>query len=130
MWGLGCIIWEVYNGPLGQTNDLARIGNIPKKLSSTYMELVAANPAKRPNPREKIKNLSSGPNAFFKNDIIDVLLFLEELQIKDDQDKSRFFTRYGLKPKKFENFVVHSRSNFVSSQKFEFLGFYRLFCIT
>ena len=97
MWGLGCIIWEVYNGLLGQTNDLARIGNIPKKLSSTYMELVAANPSKRPNPREKIKNLSSGPNAFFKNDIIDVLLFLEELQIKDDQDKSRFFTRYDLK---------------------------------
>ena len=96
MWGLGCIIWEVYNGLLSQTNDLARIGNIPKKLSSTYMELVAANPSKRPNPREKIKNLSSGPNAFFKNDIIDVLLFLEELQIKDDQDKSRFFTRYDL----------------------------------
>ena len=124
MWGLGCIIWEVYNGPLGQTNDLARIGNIPKKLSSTYMELVAANPSKRPNPREKIKNLSSGPNAFFKNDIIDVLLFLEELQIKDDQDKSRFFTRYGLKhpslPKKFENFVAHSCSIFVSSQIFEF----------
>ena len=40
--------------------------------------------------REKIKSLSS---TFFKNDIIDVMLFLEEVQIKDDQDKSRFFTR-------------------------------------
>ena len=100
MWGLGCVIWEVYNGQLSQPNDLARIGNIPKKLSSTYMELVAANPSKRPNPREKIKNLSSGPQAFFKNDIIEVCLFLEELQIKDDQDKTRFFT--GL-PSKLDN---------------------------
>ena len=41
--------------------------------------------------REKIKSLSS---TFFKNDIIDVMLFLEEVQIKDDQDKSRFFTRF------------------------------------
>ena len=62
-------------------------GNIPKKLSSTYMELVAANPSKRPNPGDKVKS-----NSYFKNDIIDVMQFLEELQIKDDHEKSRFFT--------------------------------------
>ena len=89
IWGLGCIIWQVFNGSLNSPNDLARIGNIPKKLSSTYMELVAANPSKRPNPGDKIKALSG---SYFKNDIIDVMLFLEELQIKDDHEKSRFFT--------------------------------------
>ena len=47
--------------------------------------------------REKIKSLSS---TFFKNDIIDVMLFLEEVQIKDDQDKSRFFTSL---PNKLDN---------------------------
>ena len=51
MWGLGCIVWEVFNGPLQSANDLGRIGNIPKKLSSTYKELVAANPNHRPNTR-------------------------------------------------------------------------------
>ena len=90
IWGLGCIIWQVFNGTLNSPNDLARIGNIPKKLSSTYMELVAANPSKRPNPGDKIKALSA--SSYFKNDIIDVMLFLEELQIKDDHEKSRFFT--------------------------------------
>ena len=51
MWGLGCIVWEVYNGPLGSPNDLARMGKIPTKLSATYMELVAAKPEKRPTSR-------------------------------------------------------------------------------
>ena len=51
MWGLGCIVWEVYNGPLGSPNDLARMGKIPQKLSATYMELVAAKPDKRPTSR-------------------------------------------------------------------------------
>ncbi len=87
MWGMGCIIWEVYNGALNNPNDLARIGKIPQKLNSTYMELVAANPSKRPSPGDKLKNFN-----FFKNDIIEVMLFLEEVQLKDDQDKSRFFT--------------------------------------
>jgi SCY1-like protein 1 len=92
MWGLGCIIWEIFNGQLNQPNDLARIGKIPNKLTPTYMELVAANPKKRPNPKEKVQLLSNGPGAYFKNDIIDVMLFLEQVQIKDDQDKTRFFT--------------------------------------
>ena len=54
------------------------------------MELVAANPSKRPRPAEKIKSLTS--SGFFKNDIVDVLLFLEEMQIKDDHEKTRFFS--------------------------------------
>ncbi len=36
LWGLGCIIWEVFNGPLQQTADLARIGHIPAKLAPVY----------------------------------------------------------------------------------------------
>ena len=61
------------------------------------MELVAANPSQRPNPREKLKN-SSG--TYFKNDLIEVMQFLEEVQIKDDHEKSRFFTNL---PGKLEN---------------------------
>ena len=85
-------------------DDVATTENIPKNLNSTYMELVAANSAKRPNPREKIKILSSGPNAFFKNDIIEVCTFLEELQIKDDHEKSRFWTSL---PSKLDNIPEH-----------------------
>ena len=51
MWGLGCIVWEVFNGQLGSAGDLGRIGNIPKKLTATYKELVAAKPNLRPNAK-------------------------------------------------------------------------------
>jgi len=34
----------------------------------------------------------SKPGGFFRNDLIDTMTFLEEFQIKDDTEKSRFFT--------------------------------------
>ena len=28
IWGLGCVIWEIFNGTLTSANDLARIGQV------------------------------------------------------------------------------------------------------
>ena len=28
MWGMGCLIWEVYNGPLSQSMDLKTVNNV------------------------------------------------------------------------------------------------------
>ena len=36
LWGLGCIIWEVFNGSLGQPADLGKLGKIPAKLAPVY----------------------------------------------------------------------------------------------
>ena len=36
LWGLGCIIWEVFNGPLGQPADLGKLGKVPAKLAPVY----------------------------------------------------------------------------------------------
>ena len=52
---------------------------------------MGANPGKRHSPQDVITKLRRSPG-FFKNDLIDIVLFLEELQIKDDHEKSRFFT--------------------------------------
>lgn len=52
---------------------------------------MGANPGKRPSPQDVITKLRRSPG-FFKNDLIDIVLFLEELQIKEEGDKSRFFT--------------------------------------
>jgi len=91
VWGLGCFVWEVFNGrPLETMNQLGRVGSIPKALAPTYMELVAKNPGKRPDPTAKVQELSR-PGGFFRNDLIDTMTFLEEFQIKDDSEKSRFF---------------------------------------
>eukprot|EP00090_Calanus_glacialis_P001999 TRINITY_DN11500_c0_g1_i1.p1 TRINITY_DN11500_c0_g1~~TRINITY_DN11500_c0_g1_i1.p1 ORF type:complete len:779 (-),score=257.03 TRINITY_DN11500_c0_g1_i1:196-2532(-) len=90
-WGLGCLIWEVYNGALPAMENLGKLGEIPKSLQPTYKECVGAKAEKRPNPSEIITKLKKSPG-FFKNDVIDIVLFLEELQIKEDSDKSRFYS--------------------------------------
>ncbi|XP_054264918.1 N-terminal kinase-like protein isoform X2 [Macrosteles quadrilineatus] len=90
MWGLGCLIWEIYNGPLPKKTSLKTIEKIPKAVSSIYCELVGANPSNRPNPADVItRGRKNG--GFFKNELVDALLFLEEIQIKDRSEKNRFF---------------------------------------
>ncbi|KAG4078021.1 hypothetical protein HA402_002072 [Bradysia odoriphaga] len=90
MWGLGCLVWESYNGPLKSSTNLQNIKNIPKSLAPLYCELVGANPSSRPNPADIITKCRK-PDGFFKNDLVDTLLFLEEIQIKDKAEKLRFF---------------------------------------
>ena len=90
-WGLGCLIWEVYNGALPAMENLGKLGEIPKSLQPTYKECVGAKADKRPNPSDVITKLKKSPG-FFKNDVIDIVLFLEELQIKEESDKSRFYS--------------------------------------
>ena len=80
IWGLGCLVWEVFNGPLDSMSQLAKVGKISKQLVPTYMELVAKNPAKRPHPGAKIQQLSK-PGGYFKNELIDTMVFLEEFQV-------------------------------------------------
>lgn len=59
-------------------------------MTSLYCELVGASPASRPNPADIITKCRK-PGGFFKNDLVDTLLFLEEIQIKDKAEKNRFF---------------------------------------
>ncbi|KAG7172298.1 N-terminal kinase-like protein-like [Homarus americanus] len=91
VWGLGCLIWEVFNGYLDQSMSLRNTTKIPKSLVSTYTRLVGANPTARPNPQVVVNNLRQQGN-FFNNDLIETLLFLEEIQIKDASEKHRFFS--------------------------------------
>ncbi|KAK5648616.1 hypothetical protein RI129_003508 [Pyrocoelia pectoralis] len=91
MWGLGCLIWEVFNGPLHQQASLKSLDKIPKQLCPLYCELVGANPPSRPNPADIITRCRK-LGGYFKNDLVDTLLFLEEIQIKDKNEKNRFFS--------------------------------------
>ncbi|XP_058063107.1 N-terminal kinase-like protein [Anopheles bellator] len=91
MWGLGCLVWESFNGPLKTRGNLKNIEGIPKSLAPLYCELVGAAPASRPNPADIITKCRK-PGGFFKNDLVDSLLFLEEIQIKDKAEKTRFFS--------------------------------------
>ncbi|KAL4709852.1 hypothetical protein ACJJTC_000339 [Scirpophaga incertulas] len=91
MWGLGCLIWEAFNGPLKNQPSLKTVDYIPKQLCTLYCELVSANPASRPNPADIITRCRK-LGGYFKNDLIDCMLFLEEIQIKDKAEKGKFFS--------------------------------------
>ena len=40
MWGLGCLVWELYNGPLARPEQLTKTGKIPKTTLPFYVQLV------------------------------------------------------------------------------------------
>ncbi|XP_056383050.1 N-terminal kinase-like protein [Hyla sarda] len=90
MWCLGCLIWEVFNGPLPRPTALRSLGKIPKSLVPHYCELVGANPKIRPNPARFLQN-SRAPGGFLSNSFVETNLFLEEIQIKDPAERQAFF---------------------------------------
>ncbi|XP_052057692.1 N-terminal kinase-like protein isoform X1 [Mytilus californianus] len=92
MWGVGCLIWEVFNGPLPQTSSLKAFGKIPKSLVPNYCELVSANPNTRPNPAKLIQVCRS-TKGVMHNSFVDTMLFLEEIQIKEKTEKTNFFSK-------------------------------------
>lgn len=90
-WGLGILMWEVYNGPLDNPSLLKNFEKVPKSLHNVYKELCNPNSSSRPNPADVIAR-SRRPGGYYKNDLVDTLLFLEEIQIKEQSEKTRFFT--------------------------------------
>ncbi|XP_036182571.1 N-terminal kinase-like protein isoform X2 [Myotis myotis] len=90
MWRLGCLIWEVFNGPLPRATALRNPGKIPKSLVPHYCELVGANPKMRPNPARFLQNCRA-PGGFMNNRFVETNLFLEEIQIKEPAEKQKFF---------------------------------------
>ncbi|XP_015518741.1 N-terminal kinase-like protein [Neodiprion pinetum] len=104
-WGLGCLIWEAFNGPLNRSADLkTKTNQIPKQLLAVYRELSSHNADVRPNPADVIARCRSN-GGYFKNDLVDALLFLEEIQMKEKGEKSRFFTQLASKLESFPDGV-------------------------
>jgi len=90
MWGLGCLIWEAYNGRLSRSSSLKVVNKIPKNLLKNYVALVTANPLSRPNPDIFIENCRAN-NSFMANHFVTTNLFLDEVQIKDEKEQIKFF---------------------------------------
>lgn len=40
VWGLGCLVWEAFNGPLRARGNLKDLEHIPKSLAPIYCEMV------------------------------------------------------------------------------------------
>lgn len=73
-----------------------------------YSELIAPSPNSRPNPADVITRCRKN-DGFFKNDLVDTLLFLEEIQIKDKNDKNKFFSSLAMLLEHFPNNVCKNK---------------------
>lgn len=89
--GLGCLIWEIFNGLLPNASALKSAGKIPKSLVDVYRELINSNPKNRLSP-SNLTNVCRQGGGFMNNHFVDTLLFLEQIQIKDQSEKTKFFT--------------------------------------
>ena len=91
MWGLGCLVWEIFNGgELTRNTSLKSPGDIPANLVANYCELVSANPRSRPKPSSFIETCRA-EGGFMANSFVETMLFIEEIQIKENEEKTRFF---------------------------------------
>ncbi|KAJ7307123.1 hypothetical protein JRQ81_009105 [Phrynocephalus forsythii] len=96
MWRLGCLIWEVFNGPLPRSSSLRSFGKIPKSLVPHYCELVGANPKLRPNPAKFLQNCRA-PGGFMDNSFI-----------KEPAERQKFFQELSTNLDSFpEDFCRH-----------------------
>jgi SCY1-like protein 1 len=90
-WGLGCLIQEVYSGSsLVRTEDLRVTDSIPQNLLPYYQKLLASTASRRLNV---IKVLESG---VLKSKLGDMMVFLENLALKDSVERDSFFKKLPL----------------------------------
>ncbi|CAF1072156.1 unnamed protein product [Adineta ricciae] len=100
VWLVGTLIWEIFNGN-GATSAASyrQLGSIPRPLSAAYGELMNINPALRTS----IDKLNQSP--FIQNNpLVECLLFLEQIQLKDPGEKQTFFNSL---PDKVDQFPSH-----------------------
>lgn len=89
-WGLGCLIYEIFSfTKLGKSEDLRNTGAIPELLLSDYQKLLAGAPRRRLNPSKLLEN------EYFSDKLLDAILFLESLSLKDSAEKDSFFRKLG-----------------------------------
>ncbi|XP_039574148.1 N-terminal kinase-like protein [Passer montanus] len=89
MWRLGCLIWEVFNGPLPRPGALRSFGKLPPGLIPPFSELVAADPGARPGPGPLLERLQR-PGAFLACALVRTGLFLEHFQVRDPSERRTF----------------------------------------
>ncbi|XP_019862656.1 PREDICTED: N-terminal kinase-like protein, partial [Amphimedon queenslandica] len=108
MWGLGCLLWEVFNGPIHQSSNLRDTSKFPKSLSSHYLQCVNANPMARPNPSELLQSLKER-GGYLSNTFISLNLKIEELQLMEADRKNHFFVELNKSLDLFPDSFAHHK---------------------
>ncbi|XP_019860098.1 PREDICTED: N-terminal kinase-like protein isoform X1 [Amphimedon queenslandica] len=108
MWGLGCLLLEVFNGPIHQSSNLRDTSKFPKSLSSHYLQCVNANPMARPNPSELLQSLKER-GGYLSNTFISLNLKIEELQLMEADRKNHFFVELNKSLDLFPDSFAHHK---------------------
>ncbi|KAI7906564.1 uncharacterized protein BX663DRAFT_427236 [Cokeromyces recurvatus] len=88
---LGCLVYEAYNHRFESTDSLlSQKGNIPISMQRIYTQLL--NPVYHSRATaEMFLDEGLRPKGFFSNDFVKVNLFLENISIKEPNEKEIFF---------------------------------------
>ncbi|CAF1494022.1 unnamed protein product [Adineta steineri] len=101
IWFVGTLIWEIFNGS-GATSasSYRQLGSIPRPLSAAYGELINSNPSLRCS----LDKFCQSP--FIQNNsLVESLLFLEQIQLKDPGEKQTFFNSLADKVDQFPSHI-------------------------
>jgi SCY1-like protein 1 len=98
--GLGCVIYEMYNGAFTEPQQLMKPGKIPPGLLTSYRSLLSAHARNRLNA-SKLLDLP-----FFKsNPLVQSIDFLEQLSLRTPGQQEKFFGAFPNLLKQFPKIV-------------------------
>ncbi|KAI8136893.1 armadillo-type protein [Fennellomyces sp. T-0311] len=90
---LGCLVYEAYNNRFDSTDRLlTQRGNIPPSMLDIYRALLRPSPGGRADA-DAFLDEGLRPGGFFRDDFIQVNLFLENISIKDQGEREVFFRK-------------------------------------
>lgn len=84
------MIYEIFCGPFETASSLERPKGLHSELNADYLKLINANPTSRLNFKEFIGRFR-GDRSSTRNVFVETMFFLDEIQIKDQAEKTRFF---------------------------------------
>ncbi|KAI9243995.1 armadillo-type protein [Phascolomyces articulosus] len=88
---LGCLIYEAYNNRFDTTDRLlTQRGSIPSSMLDIYRALLRPSPGGR---ADADSFLDEGLHSFFAQDFVQVNLFLENISIKEQNEREVFFRK-------------------------------------
>ncbi|KAJ1967566.1 Nuclear aminoacylation-dependent tRNA export pathway component [Dispira parvispora] len=89
-WQYACLLYEIYNHSFVSSDQLAQPQAIPMSMGRSYRQLTTTNPTAR-WAVGRFLTAGTQPRGFFDNEFIRTNLFLENLSIKDKDEKTLFF---------------------------------------
>lgn len=88
-YGLGILIFEVFNGNFSGGDQAGKTTNIPPTMQWSYKRLCTANPKLRLSPGDFVEH-GKKQGGVFQTPLIRLTEDIESLGLKDDEEREKF----------------------------------------